>query len=201
MFNADPKVMAKIAPLISRVAIFDPLPASAKLASELLKQMGARQTVCATRTIKGLELIAHLDPQLILTEYNGPEFDGPDLVRRLRRSSLGPRKAPVIMLTSVATVDSIKAARDSGVHEFLRKPYTAKDLFRRVENVCLNPRVWIDAQMYVGPDRRRFNSGEFVGAKKRNSDAATAADFKAAAEAEIARVAALAATPPQAAVG
>ena len=182
MFNADPKVMAKIAPLISRVAIFDPLPASAKLASELLKQMGARQTVCATKTIKGLELIAHVDPLLILMEGVGPEFDGPDLVRRMRRSQLSARKAPVIMVTSEATLESIKAARDSGVHEFLRKPYTAKDLFRRVENVSLHPRPWIQAVMYVGPDRRRFNSGEFQGSNKRGADTAeTAATGMAAA--------------------
>ena len=30
--------------------------------------------------------------------------------------------------------------------------------------------------MYVGPDRRRFNSGEFAGAKKRRSDAFKPAD-------------------------
>ena len=45
------------------------------------------------------------------------------------------------------------------------------DLFRRVENVTCKSRPWIEAVMYVGPDRRRFNSGEFAGAKKRRSDA------------------------------
>ena len=81
------------------------------------------------------------------------------------------------MITGEATIESIKAARDAGVHEFLRKPFTDKDLFRRVENVIMKPRVWIDAQMYVGPDRRRFNSGEFVGSKKRKADAAYSADM------------------------
>lgn len=170
MFNADPRVMARIAPHVSRVAIFDPQPAAAKLAAELLKDMGARHTSCATRTIQGLELIAHVNPQLIVIEAAGEEFDGPDLVRRLRRSQSPARKIPIIMVTSEATVESIKAARDSGVHEFLRKPYTAKDLFRRVENVCLKPRLWIEAKMYVGPDRRRFNSGEFSGSRKRQAD-------------------------------
>ena len=184
MFNADPKVLARIAPQLGRVLVFDPQPPSAKLLAELLKDMGARQVTCASRTVKGLELIGHVDPQLIAMEYAGPDFDGPDLMRRLRRSSLAARKAPVIMVANEATVESIKAARDSGVHEFLRKPYTAKDLFRRVENVVLNPRLWIEAQMYVGPDRRRFNSGEFAGARKRRADAApSAADMLKAAAA------------------
>lgn len=184
MFNADPKLLTRLAPHLGRVLVFDPQPAAAKLMAELLKDMGARQVTCASKTAKGLELIAHVDPQLVCIEFAGAEFDGPELVRRLRRSTLEARKAPVIMVTHEATVDSIKAARDSGVHEFLRKPYTAKDLFRRVENVCLNPRLWIDAQMYVGPDRRRFNSGEFTGSKKRRADAApSSADMLKAAAA------------------
>ena len=190
MFSSDARLMQKVAAGLSRAMVLDPQPASAKLVADLLKEMGARQVICANRTAKGLELIASVDPLLICIEGGaGADFDGLDLVRRLRRSSLSCRRAPVIMITGEATVDSIKLARDSGVHEFLRKPFTAKDLFRRVENVVLKPRVWIDAQMYVGPDRRRFNSGEFVGSKKRQADAAYSADMmmiQAKAEAGIA---------------
>jgi hypothetical protein len=81
------------------------------------------------------------------------------------------------MVTAEATPSSIGGARNSGVHEFLRKPYTAGDLFRRVENVVLKPRDWIEAQMYVGPDRRRFNSEDYGGSKKRRADAAKAAEM------------------------
>lgn len=183
MFIADAKLLARVSAHLPRVIVFDPHSASAKLLSELLKEMGAKQVTCASRTVKGLDLIAHVQPALICMDYMGEDFDGPDLIKRMRRSNSEARKTPVIMVTGEATVESIKAARDSGAHEFLRKPYTARDLFRRVENVVMNPRMWIEAQMYVGPDRRRFNSGEFVGAKKREADAATARDL---AEAEAA---------------
>ena len=170
--------MQKVAAGLGRVLVLDPHPASAKLVADLIKEMGARQVACYNRTARGLETIASIDPLLICIEGGGSsEFDGVDLVGRLRRSTLACRKVPVIMITGEATVESIKTARDAGVHEFLRKPFTAKDLFRRVENVVLKPRVWIDAQMYVGPDRRRFNSGEFVGSKKRQADAAYSADM------------------------
>ncbi len=184
MFIADSKLLARVSAQLPRVMVFDAHSASAKLLSDLLKEMGAKQVTCASRTVKGLDLIAHVQPALICMDYMGDDFDGPDLVRRLRRSSLEARRTPVIMVTGEATVDSIKAARDSGAHEFLRKPYTARDLFRRVENVVMNPRLWIEAQMYVGPDRRRFNSGEFVGSKKRQADAAAAKDI---ADAEAAK--------------
>ena len=80
------------------------------------------------------------------------------------------RMAPVIVVTSDTRESSIKASRDAGAHEFLCKPFTAGHVYRRVENVTLKPRPWIDAKMYVGPDRRRFNSGDYEGRRKRRAD-------------------------------
>lgn len=175
MFNVDPRTLARMAPELGCVLVFDPQPAAGKLVGELLKDMGAKRVTCATQSARGLELIAHLEPQLICTEAAGADFDGVALVHRLRRSTLPGRKVPVIVVTGAATVEGIKAARDAGAHEVLRKPFTAKDLFRRVENVVLNPRDWVEAQAYVGPDRRRFNSGAFAGERKRSADEAEAA--------------------------
>src|SRR5690606_2302087 len=73
-----------------------------------------------------------------------------------------------------------KGARDAGIHEFMVKPFTAGDLLRRVANVTLKPRDWIEAVNYVGPDRRRFNSGEYKGPQKRKADLARAVDPVAA---------------------
>jgi DNA-binding response OmpR family regulator len=76
------------------------------------------------------------------------------------------------MVTADATANTIKGARDAGVHEFLRKPFAVGDLAKRLEAVSLKPREWIEAVQYVGPDRRRFNSAEFTGKHKRSSDRA-----------------------------
>jgi hypothetical protein len=45
-----------------------------------------------------------------------------------------------------------------------------KDLVRRLEVVALKDRDWVEAVHYIGPDRRRFNSGEYNGPLKRNTD-------------------------------
>ncbi len=58
------------------------------------------------------------------------------------------------------------------MHEFLRKPYNYKDLARRIEAVTRYPRGWVEAVGYVGPDRRRFNSAEYKGTRKRQADSA-----------------------------
>jgi CheY-like chemotaxis protein len=171
VFNTDSKILQRIAPAIRRVLVVDPNSGSARLTAELMKAMGARQIAILLNGERALMEVADFEPQLILTEIRGPGFDGLEFVHQLRHSDHAARQAPVIMITSEATAASILGARNAGAHEFLRKPYTAGDLFRRVENVTLKPRPWIQAQAYVGPDRRRFNSGEFVGSKKRQTDA------------------------------
>lgn len=175
MFSADARILARIEPAVRRVVIADPNMASARLLLDIMKSLGAREVVAETDETRVLEIIRQMEPGVVFTERTGPKLDGESLTRKLRRSSLASRRVPVIMVTADATATTIKGARDCGVHEFLRKPFTANDLFRRVENVALKPRDWIEAVVYVGPDRRRFNSGEYAGPQKRKADAPTSA--------------------------
>ncbi len=170
MFAADSAQLKKLVPCIQRILILDPVPTSARMMSEFLRDFGARQITVLGRTPGAVALVGQADPQLIITEYRGPDFDGVAFVRELRRSRLSQRHVPVILYTAEATVESIKGARDAGAHEFLRKPYAMKDLFRRVENVMLKPRDWVDSDIYTGPDRRRFNSEAYTGPRKRRAE-------------------------------
>lgn len=162
--------MQRIAPVVRRVIIVDPNPAAARLLMDLLKGFGTREAAIEGDEARIIDLAREMEPGLFLTERSGPNLDGEALVRRIRRSSLGCRRAPIIMVTSEATASSIKGARDAGVHEFLRKPFTSGDLFRRVENLATKPRDWVEAVGYVGPDRRRFNSDDYAGPQKRKAD-------------------------------
>lgn len=167
--------------MIRRVLIVDPNVPSAKLLADVMKGLGAREVMLEQDGRQALIAARDLEPGIVFTEHSGPNLDGEDLTRRLRRSNLACRRAPVIMVTATATASSIKGARDCGVHEYLRKPFTSGDLFKRVEIVALKPRDWIEAVGYVGPDRRRFNSGEYAGPQKRSVDKP-----KSAAEATVA---------------
>jgi len=162
--------MQRIAPVVRRVLIVDPNPAAARLLSDLLKGFGSRDVAVESDEARVIDLAREMEPGLILTERAGPRLDGEALARRIRRSSLSCRRVPIIMVTAEATASSIKGARDAGVHEFLRKPFTSGDLFRRVENLATKPRDWVEAVGYIGPDRRRFNSDDYAGPGKRKAD-------------------------------
>ena len=172
MFDGNPRTLQRVAAKIQRVLVVDPNPATARLLADQLRQLGNVQIYPAPNLDKGYAMARTVDPQLIFVEHASAGMDGLLLTRKIRRSELVCRHAPIIMCTNEATAETIFGARDAGVHEFMRKPFTMGDLERRLEAVTLKPRDWIEAVQYVGPDRRRFNSAEYKGPRKRKVDAA-----------------------------
>ena len=172
MLTADPRLIQRFGPYLRRVLVVEPGPASQRLLGELLRSLGANEIYAASTTQAAMELAGRTDPQAIFTELTGEGLDGLRLARLLRKSELACRRAPIVMITAEATPKSIFGARDAGVHEFLRKPYTIRDLVRRLEAVTGRPRDWIEGIAYIGPDRRRFNSGDYQGPRKRKNDGA-----------------------------
>lgn len=183
MFNADAKIIQRMTPLLQRVMIVDAHPTGSKLIGDLMRDIARSQIWVAETTEKAIRLAGSYDPHIIFVEMGPQPLDGIAFVRELRRSHFSARYAPVIMSTGQVTASGILAARDAGVHEFLRKPFTLKDLLRRLEAVTLRQRDWVEAVSYVGPDRRRFNSGDYQGALKRRSDNRATPDSERLAQA------------------
>lgn len=186
--------MQKIAPVVRRVVIVDANPASARLMSDLLKGFGCRDVAIEADDSRVIDLAREMEPGLYIIERKGPRLDGEALARRIRRSSLSSRRAPIIMVTAEATASAIKGARDAGIHEFLRKPFTSGDLYRRIENLATKPRDWVEAVGYVGPDRRRFNSTDYAGPRKRKADGGSQAPTQVAIKEQAMRILASALT-------
>ena len=179
MLNPARKPIARTSALLMRVLVVDPNLMTSRLIAEIIKGMGGRNVNLAGDEKHAHSVVSQWDPTLIFIEHRGPDLHGEEFVRTLRRSRLPCRRAPVIMLANEATAAVIKGARDSGVHEFIRKPFATGDVIKRVTAISSRPRDWIEAVGYVGPDRRRFNSAEYVGDRKRSGESAsTPAEIK-----------------------
>ena len=172
MFDGNVRTIQRVAAKVQRVMVVDPNPATARLLAEHLRPLGGVQIFAAPSAEKGYAMARATEPQLIFVEHNQAGVDGLAFTRKIRRSDLACRQAPVIICTAEATAEAIFGARDAGVHEFMRKPFNLGDLERRLEAVTLKPRDWIEAVAYVGPDRRRFNSADYKGPRKRKADGA-----------------------------
>ena len=103
MIYTDGRSTNRFAGRLDRVLVVDPLPASSRLAHELLKDLGARSIIAEANPAKALAVARNEEPQMVICEYTGPDFNGPEFVRALRRSDMTCRQAPVIMVTSEAT--------------------------------------------------------------------------------------------------
>lgn len=170
MYAVDPKLLNRLAAKCRRVLIVDSQPAAARLLAELMRAMGSTDVMIESDDEVAYAVTRETAPDVIFIEASAQRIDGAAFTRKLRRSHLACRKTPVIVVSGEATAASIKAARDAGVHEFLKRPFNAADLLKRIEAVVLKPRDWVEAVVYVGPDRRRFNSGAYDGPLKRKSD-------------------------------
>lgn len=100
------------------------------------------------------------EPDIVITDWQMEPMDGMTLVKTIRHSSEPMiRHVPIIMLTGHADARRVQEARDSGIHEFLAKPVSAKSLLARLFTVTGNPRPFIKTDQYFGPDRRRQDVG------------------------------------------
>lgn len=93
---------------------------------------------------------------VIIVDDDLEGMDGVAFTKKLRSSiDCQNRFVPIIMMSAAPDAKRIADARDAGVTEFLRKPFAANHLQSRLTNIEANPRGFIEAREYVGPDRRR----------------------------------------------
>ncbi|MBV6657009.1 MAG: response regulator [Devosiaceae bacterium] len=137
----------------------------------LLHGLGMRSIQEAEDGAVALDLFTQTSPDLVVTDWVMPVFDGIELTRAIRNqsSSVNPY-TPIIMVSAFSERSRVIRARDSGINEFLVKPVSARELFLRVENCVISPRPFVKTQTFFGPDRRRFVHPNYTGPRKREGE-------------------------------
>ena len=134
----------------------------------LLHGFGAREVHEAEDGAAGLEAFTRHTPDILITDWAMPIFDGLELTQIIRQPGANSNPyVPIIMLTGHSEKKRVVSARDAGVTEFLAKPISAKGLYQRIVNVVANPRPFIKSKTYFGPDRRRNVNPNYVGTERR----------------------------------
>ena len=136
------------------------------LLANTIKAFGIENTVtepdCAT-AIKRLKL-SKIDPiaagigtiDLIVSDYLMEGVDGNLFLHWIRTNQDVPdRFVPYIMVSGAADQFVVEQARDTGVTEFMAKPFSARSVADRILAVVNVPRQYVLAPGYFGPDRRR----------------------------------------------
>lgn len=144
-----------------------------RIVRTLLHGFGAREVYEAEDGAGGLEAFTHYMPDIVITDWSMPIFDGLELTSMIRQpgANANPYVA-IIMLTGHSEKKRVLESRDAGVTEFLAKPISAKALYQRILNVVVNPRPFIKTKTFFGPDRRRNHGSSYVGPERRKGEKA-----------------------------
>jgi len=82
----------------------------------------------------GVEALEKFDPKtidMLFVDWNMPNMNGVDLIRRIRSSE--KRHTPVVMITTESTMGKMDEAMDQvDVDKYIAKPFTAEGLQKRL---------------------------------------------------------------------
>lgn len=75
---------------------------------------------------------------LLLADWNMPEMNGFDLLKRLRQSP-DLASLPVVMVTTETEMEQMSAALAAGANEYVMKPFTKEILVEKLQLAGIRP--------------------------------------------------------------
>jgi len=91
----------------------------------------------------GIEALAVMEVEkssvtLVLADWNMPEMNGLELLKRLRQNS-ELSSLVIIMVTTETEVDQMVVALEAGANEYVMKPFTKNILVEKLQLVGVHP--------------------------------------------------------------
>jgi DNA-binding response OmpR family regulator len=123
----------------------------------LLTNLGVKNVYEAADGIAGLEAIRTFAPDIVLLDWEMPQLNGLEFVRKVRAPGVFPMPdVPIIMVSAFGQRWRIIEATRLGVNEFLKKPVSAKALLDRIVAILARPRPMVQLGEYYGPEPRKL---------------------------------------------
>lgn len=155
------------------VLLIEDVQAMQELTKQALEGLGVGTVYTASDGHEGFKALRENDPDIVICDWDMPNCDGLEFLKEVRTNALAPnRMVPVIMVSGYSAIKRVVEARDSGMTEYMVKPFSAKDLAQRISYVINKPRDFVEVEedAYIGPDRRRKQINSYKGKKRRRVD-------------------------------
>jgi CheY-like chemotaxis protein len=150
-----------------------------EMVQALLQAFGIDHIYSAKNGEDGYKKYLEHKPDIIVADWMMKPVDGIMFTEKIRKHPNSPNPyTPIILMTGFSEKSRVLKARDSGVTEFLVKPFTARDLYKRIAQIIERPRQFVKTEEFFGPDRRRKEDEQYGGPKRRIED--TTADAQIA---------------------
>lgn len=142
----------------------------------LLRSFGFKHITECSDGAEALEHMRSLTVDIVICDAVMAPLDGLEFTRQVRQSlDSNNTEVPIIMLTGHSEQFRVLKARDAGATEFLCKPMSTETLWKRLVHVVEEPRCFVRAPGFIGPDRRRRPDADYDGAERRSASVLAAA--------------------------
>ncbi|MFL0726755.1 MAG: response regulator transcription factor [Prochlorococcus sp.] len=121
--------MTDTSPPKTRVLLVDDEPRLAELLQLELDVEGYEVSVAENGASGLIKARSEPYPNLIILDWNLPDFTGVDVCQRIRSSGIN---TPILMLTGHDDVTDRVKALDAGVDDYLTKPFSIEELMARL---------------------------------------------------------------------
>ncbi len=155
---------------VSALVVEDLHPMRALIVS-VLDAFGIGTIHEASNGERAYELFQKHNPDIIITDWLMEPVDGLEFIRMVRKNKDSVnRLVPIIMMTGYSAMQRVTLARDLGTTEFLTKPFTGRDLAKRINLIINRPRDFVESQKFFGPNRRRKKGDGYDGPRRREDE-------------------------------
>jgi len=123
--------------------------------ADVLRNLGINDIRATSDPGYAFEMFTERPADLVFSDWS-PGLDGIAFLNALRQHPDTPMPyAPVIMVTANTEPRHVIAARDSGMTEYVAKPFTARRIYYRIWEAVARQRRFVRNATFFGPDRRR----------------------------------------------
>lgn len=119
---------------MKKILIVDDQIISLRMTDHILA--GQYETICATSGREAIELYKKEMPDMILSDLHMPEMSGFELQSSLQE--MYAEQIPIMFMTADASEHAENKGFENGAVDYIRKPFRADILLRRVENILKN---------------------------------------------------------------
>ena len=149
-----------------RVLMLGPKNHAIQVLRSVLVIIGVGKIVHVEDAPSALELLTMEHFHAVFCVLEG-EAQAEFVIAARRRSAMLNPTIPIFMLQTHAQRRQIEKARDSGVTDFLTTPVSPKTVAAKMKAAMKNPRPFIVAREFFGPDRRAKARPDYLGHDRR----------------------------------
>ena len=152
--------------------IADPNPYSCAITHSILRGFGCNRVTDVRTAGSTMRVLLEQKVDMLICDPQLPPYGGLPFIKSMRQNQDNPfRSLPVLVVTGDTRTSKINEARDCGANLVVMKPMSPSSLYVRIVWLVFNPRKFIIADSYHGPDRRWKAEGLPGGQGRRASDA------------------------------